>query len=123
MGRFDQWERPEIIHNVPTKWNWVVAYPENLVLGDKVDIGCWAYIQAQYGVEIGDQVQIGGGVKIYSANTEDLTTGKIIIKKLAKIGANSVILPGVCVGTGARVGALTLVRKDVPDWMTVKGVW
>jgi len=123
MDRFDNWEKPIIKHNVPTKWNWVVAYPEGLTLGERVDIGCGTYIQCQHGVEIGDDVQVGGNVCIYSANTIDQTEGKVTVKDKACIGAGSVILPGVTIGVGAKVGALTIVKHDVPDWATVKGVW
>jgi acetyltransferase-like isoleucine patch superfamily enzyme len=37
------------------------------------------------------------------------------------VGAGSVILPGVTIGQGAAVGALTLVRKDVPPFTIVAG--
>jgi acetyltransferase-like isoleucine patch superfamily enzyme len=120
--RFDQWERPEIIHNVPTKWNWVVAYPENLILGDKVDIGAFCYLQARYGIEIGDNVQLGGGVKVYSENSIDGTFGKVTIKDGACVGANSVVLPGVTIGKNAVVGALSLVKHNVSDNAKIWGV-
>jgi len=108
--RFDDWQPPEIEDGVPTKWGWVVAHPENLTLGRKTDIGFGTYIGAHAGVEIGDRVQIGGGVKIYSLSTIDNKQGKITIKINAKIGANSVVMPNVIIGRNAVVGALSFVQ-------------
>jgi acetyltransferase-like isoleucine patch superfamily enzyme len=83
-----------------------------------VDIGAFTLIQAKYGVDLGWNVQIGGGVKIYSENSIDGTHGKVVICKDAKIGANSVILPGVTIGEGVIIGALSLVKFNV-----ISGVW
>lgn len=43
------------------------------------------------------------------------------IKKGAKIGANSTILPGVIIGENAFVGAGSVVTKNVPDGAVVVG--
>ncbi|MDP9047864.1 MAG: acyltransferase [Bacteroidota bacterium] len=42
--------------------------------------------------------------------------GKIIIGKHVVIGVNSVILPGVTIGEGTAVGAMSLVKKSLPEW-------
>lgn len=39
----------------------------------------------------------------------------------ASIGANSTILPGVCIGRGAMIGAGSVVTKDVPPHTTFYG--
>jgi len=111
-SRFKDWKKPEIKHNIPTKWNWIVGYPEGLKLGKNVDIGTFTYIMAKYGVIIEDNVQVGGGVRIYSENTIDNTKGEIIIKRNARIGANSVILPNVIIGENSFVGALSLIKSN-----------
>lgn len=108
-SRFKEWVRPEIKHNIPTRWNWVVAYPENLVLGEHTDIGIWSYINARYGVIIENKVQIGGGSLIYSHNTINNTKGLIHIKKKALIGAHSILLPGVIIEEEELIPAKSLV--------------
>lgn len=48
---------------------------------------------------------------------EELLSGDLpcgVIEDGASVGANAVILPGVRVGRGAMVGALSLVHRDVP---------
>ena len=104
-----KWKPPKIKHGKPTKWGWVVYYPKNLTLGRNVDIGCFTFIHAGFGVVIEDGVQIGGGCHIYSASTIDEKAGAVWLKKGCKIGANSVIMPGVTVGEGAVVGAMSFV--------------
>jgi len=43
------------------------------------------------------------------------------VKALARIGANSTVLPGVVIGRNTLVGAGSVVVRDVPDGMVVVG--
>ncbi|MFQ5542952.1 MAG: acyltransferase [Nitrospiria bacterium] len=43
------------------------------------------------------------------------------IKAHAIIGANTVILPGVTIGTGAALGACSLARKNLKPWTVYSG--
>ena len=45
----------------------------------------------------------------------------VIIGRHVVVGAGSVILPGVVIAEGACVGALSLVKDDVPAFMIVAG--
>lgn len=108
--RFKNWEYPKIEDGKLTKYNWVVQHKENLKLGKKTDIGAFCYINAKEGVIIEDDVQIGGGTKIYSVDTIGNKQGTVILKRNCKIGANSVILPNAVVGENSIVGACSVVR-------------
>lgn len=90
-------------------------YQENLKLGRNTDIGAFTYINAKYGVEIQENVQIGSHCSIYSWSTIDDKKGKVTIKKNAKIGTHSMIMPGVTIGENAIVGARSFVNKNIPD--------
>lgn len=48
--------------------------------------------------------------------------GPVVIGKDATIGANCTILPGVVIGAGATVSAMSLVNRDVPEGAFVGGV-
>ncbi len=111
-------------------------------IGDNVSVGTLSVIE--HHVEIGNNVRIHSQVFIpeYSV-LEDytwlgpnvvLTNAKYPlspgvkenlkgprIKKRAKIGANSTILPGVVIGQNALIGAGSVVTKDVPDNGVVVG--
>ena len=121
-NRFENWEFPEIKEGELTKYNWMVYHKNNLNLGKKTDIGAFSFINAKYGVVIEDEVQIGGGVKIYSESTIDKKQGKVVLKKNCKIGANSVILPGVTVGENSIIGAFSLVNQDIPANVVAYGI-
>lgn len=108
--RFKKWKKPQIKEGELTKWNWLVQGVKNLKLGKETDIGAFTYINATAGVEIQDNVQVGGGVKIYSISTIDGKQGKIVLKKNCKIGANSVILPNTTIGENSVVGACSVVK-------------
>lgn len=105
---------PKIVHGKLTKWNWLVHFPEKLLLGKNTDIGAFTFIDAREGVEIGDNVLVGGGCFIYSFSASDGKRGKVVLGKGCKIGANTVIMPGVTVGENAFVGACSFVNRDVP---------
>lgn len=121
-NRFKNWEYPEIEEGKLTKYNWLVQHKENLKLGKKIDIGAFCYINAKEGVIIEDNVQIGAGVKIYSEDTISSKKGKVILKKNCKIGANSVILPGITVGENSVVGSLSFINKDIPSNVIAFGI-
>ncbi|MEA3370088.1 MAG: acyltransferase [Campylobacterota bacterium] len=120
--RFGEWQYPEIVEAKPTKYNWIVQNKDGLELGYKTDIGAFSYINAKYGVEIQDEVQIGSHCSIYSLSTIDNKKGKVLLKKNSKIGSHSTILPNVTVGENSIIGAHSLVISDIPDNVVAFGV-
>ena len=48
--------------------------------------------------------------------------GAVVIRRHAVIGANSVIMPGVVVGTGAILGSLSLAKDSLADWGMYAGI-
>jgi acetyltransferase-like isoleucine patch superfamily enzyme len=116
------WKRPTIEHNKLTEWNWMVGHPEGISLGQNVDIGAFTYIMAGAGVTIEDEVQIGSHCSIHSVSTIDNKIGAVTIRKGARIGMHSAIMPGITVGEGAIVGAFSFVNKDIPAGETWYGV-
>lgn len=120
--RFKNWKKPVIKEGKLTKWNWMVQGVKNFKLGEETDIGAFTYINAEAGVVVEEGVQIGGGVKIYSVSTIDNKEGKVVLKKNCKIGAQSVIMPGVTIGENSIIGAFSFVNKDVPANVTAFGI-
>jgi acetyltransferase-like isoleucine patch superfamily enzyme len=120
--RFKDWQYPEIVDGVPTRYNWVVQNLDDFKMGLYTDIGAFTYINAKYGVTIENEVQIGSHCSIYSVSTIDDCQGPVVLKRNCRIGTHSVIMPGVTVGENAVVGAFSFVNRDVPANTVVVGV-
>lgn len=96
----------------------------DVIIGDGVTIK--SGVQVWDGTRIGDGVFIGPNAtftndpfprsKVYP----DSFSG-IVVERCASIGANATILPGVCVGEYAMVGAGAVVTRDVPARAVVVG--
>ena len=116
------WQPPEIEEGKLTKWHWLVQGIKKFHLGKNTDIGAFTYINAHYGVTIEDEVQIGSHCSIYSHSTIDNKKGPVTIKKNARIGSHSTLMPGVTIGENAIVGAHSFVNRDVPKNSLAFGV-
>ncbi len=111
--------------------------------GEKTEIGSFVHIAPFSSISGGgtliieDFCGLSGGTRVYTGNDDYLggcLTGPTVphpyrvpirsfvnIKKHAIIGANAVILPGVTIGEGAIVGALSFITKDCEPWTIYAG--
>jgi acetyltransferase-like isoleucine patch superfamily enzyme len=121
-SKFHEWKYPEFDEKDTTRWNWMCQHHENLELGVNTDIGAFTYINAKFGVKIKEGVEVGSHCSIYSLSTIDNKSGQVLIKKNAKIGTHSVIMPGVTIGENAIVGAFSFVTTDIPDNVIAYGI-
>lgn len=80
--------------------------PEHSVLEER----CW----------LGPRVVVTNARFPASPNTKQ-SLEPVLIKKLAKVGANATLLPGVVLGAGCLVGAGAVVTHDVDDDAIVVG--
>ncbi len=119
---FKNWEPPKFDKNGMTKWHWKCQHHENLKMGKCIDIGAFTYINAEREVELQDNVQIGSHCSLYTVSTIDNKKGKILIKRNARIGTHSVVMPGVIIGKNSVIGAFSFVNKDIPDNVLAYGV-
>jgi len=66
------------------------------------------------------------GEYLSNAMVEDIyrkvTRGQVIIRKFVQIGAHSIVLPGVELGEGSAVGAMSLVKGDTESWYLYAGI-
>lgn len=75
-------------------------------------------------IEIGDNVVIGYNTTILGHEflVKEWRIGRVVIEKDVTIGANCTILPGVVIGEGATVSAMSLVNRDIPPYSFWGGV-
>jgi acetyltransferase-like isoleucine patch superfamily enzyme len=95
-------------------------------VGPHVSVG----LMAMFDVFFPEEITIGANCVI-GYNTvilghefliEEWRRGPVVIGDNVIIGANCTILPGVRIGDGAAISAMSLVNKDVPAGMAVGGV-
>lgn len=122
-----------------------ISIGDSVIIDDFVFLGCkdvslGSFIHIASHTSLGgggelvleDFSGLSGGVRVYTGN-EDYLGGCLTnpavpapyrqpvrsfvrIGKHAIVGANAVILPGVTIGEGAVVGALSLVTRDIEPW-------
>lgn len=117
-----------------------VMIREKTRIGDRVAIGTGAIIEGQTVIgsdvslqslvyiptdtTIGDHVFIGPNTVLTNDRYPPHRIGGLhgpVIKNNAAIGANTTLLPGVCIGEGSLVAAGAVVTRDVPDRMLAIG--
>lgn len=101
-------------------------------IGDRVEINNFSIVNGTGGVDIGNDTLIGPGVRIISyqhgyargalIRSQPVEPKPIRIGADCWLGANAIILAGVCIGDGAVVAAGAVVREDVPAYAVVAGV-
>lgn len=98
---------------------------KGLIVGNNTGFGHYNFINAQGGVEIGDDVIMGSHVSILAENhnfdnldepirLQGVTRKGIVIESNVWIGANVTILDGVRIHSGSVIGAGSVVTKSIP---------
>lgn len=118
----------------------VLIDKKNIIIGDSVWIWHHSVIDGSCGVVIGDGVQIGIWVGIFThsshiavrlhgrdyikiprENRIGYVRGRVEIGQYSFIGAGACILPGVKLGKGCVVSAGSVVTKSAPDYSILAG--
>lgn len=107
--------------------------PGTINIGDNVTLAKHVFIDYTGDVVIGNHVKIANGVNIetHSHTSDGLSTDaatkstvptKLVIEDWVSIGAHTIILE-TCnrIGRGARIGAGTVMRTDIPPYAIVTG--
>jgi galactoside O-acetyltransferase len=116
----------------------VISGGGGVSIGRHVHVSAHASLLGRSTIEIGDFAAVSVRCSIFSSDDDysgDTMANPTIpdryraavdrpvrIGPHAVLGAGSVILPGVTIGASAAVGALSLVREDVPPFAIVAGV-
>lgn len=105
-------------------------YGSHIEVGKNVFINYNCTIIDVAKVTIGDNCQIAPNVAIYTAGHPVHPVSRnslyeygleVTIGDNVWIGGNTVILPGVHIGSNTVIGAGSVVTKDIPDWVIAVG--
>ena len=110
----------------------MIDAPELIRAGARLNIGEYAFLSAVGGLEVGDDVMIGHGASVLTADhgldarrpmaRQDLRVAPVVIEDDVWIGSGARILAGVRIGHGAVVAANAVVVNDVAPYLVVGGV-
>lgn len=109
-------------------WRAEFYCPERIQIGRFTTIGDSSFLDGREGLIIGDNVNLGSHVTIYTrehdVNSPSFTeTGsQVILENYCWVSSHVIILPGVTIGEGAVVAAGSVVTKDVKPYNIVAGV-
>ena len=115
------------------------------ILSGNITIGSYVHISAYASMFAGDsQIMIGDFVALSSRNViyaesddysgesmvnpmvpeeyKKLQRGDVSVGRHSIIGTGSTILPGVTIGEGVAVGAMSLINKDLEEWTINVGI-
>jgi acetyltransferase-like isoleucine patch superfamily enzyme len=106
---------------------------KGIQIGNNSAIGAQSFIGGQGGVNIGNDVIMGPGVRIFSENhiykdkkelirLQGESRKGVAIGDNCWIGASSTILDGVTIGNGCVIAAGSVVTKDIPSNSVAAGV-
>lgn len=113
-----------------TSFHWRAAFyqPSGIAIGAHSIIGNDCFLDGRRGITIGDNVNVGGYVQIYTLEhnpqAHDFGTqgGPVVVHDRAYVATRATILPGVVIGEGSVVAAGAVVTKDVDPYTIVGGV-
>lgn len=132
-------ENIEIGNNVRIDGYTSIIAPDNgyMKIGSYIHIGAYSFFSAGSGIVLEDFVGISQGVKVYSRTDDfsgefmtnpmvdpkftNIRKKETILKKHSIIGSSSIVLPGANFGTGASVGANSLVTNELDEWSIYGG--
>lgn len=116
----------------------IAAAIGSVTIGSWVHIGGYCALLASEGIVFEDFSGLAWGVHIYTRSDDysgrfmtnptvpakftNPSHGPVHLGRHVIVGAHTVILPGVTLGEGGAVGALSLVTKSQPAWTICSGV-
>jgi galactoside O-acetyltransferase len=115
----------------------VITSDKPVIMGNNIHIGAGGHIFGVTGVTIHDFCNLSSRCSIFTASDDYsqgymtnptvpdefklVTYAPVVLEKHVIVGCGSIIMPGVTLGMGAAVGALSFVNKDVPPFHIVGG--
>ena len=110
----------------------IVASGEPVTIGKNAHIASHCYVSGSHGFTMEDFAGISPGVLVFTSSDDytgcKLTNptlprhliggpcGPVVLKKHVIIGAGTVVLPNIIIGTGSSVGASSLVKDSLDEW-------
>lgn len=108
-----------------------------ITIGNFIHIAVYSSLIGAANISLGDYCNISSRVAIYSSSDDysgeymtnpmvdsaytNVLHSPVVIKEHVILGAGCVVLPGITIGAGVAVGALSLVNRSLDDWAVYVG--
>lgn len=100
---------------------WHITLNDRSCVGDRANLYSLGEIELGRGCVIAQEAYLCTGTHDLSDPRLPLVTAKITVGVDAFVGARAFVMPGVCIGDGAVIGACSVVTADVPQWAVSAG--
>lgn len=100
---------------------WLLCLKDKACLGHKSEIYNLGPVTINEKATIAQYAYLCNGTHDFTHPKLPLVVGEVTIGEQAFIGTKALILPGICIGEGAIVGAGSVVTKSVESWAIVGG--
>jgi dTDP-4-amino-4,6-dideoxy-D-glucose acyltransferase len=116
----------------------VITSGEPVKIGNHVHISVGVYIFGGAGVILEDFSGLSARCTIFTSSDDysegyltnpcvpdqykKVVRGAVKLEKHVIVGSGSIIMPGVVLGTGVSVGALTYINKNIPEYSIAVGI-
>lgn len=110
----------------------------SITIGSHIHIAAYCALYGQNGITLEDYTGLSPRCTVFSASddfsgdylispmvSEEYThvmKGNVLIKRYTQIGANCIIMPGVTIGEGVAVGAMSYVKDSLEPWGVYVGI-
>ena len=110
----------------------------DIILGSHIHIAAYCGLYGSHGIQMEDYTGLSPRCTVFSASDDfsgdylispmvdkeftNVTGGLVIIKQFSQIGAGSVILPNLTIEDGVAIGAMSLVKNNLPAWTIHAGI-
>lgn len=110
----------------------------DIIIGNNVHISCLTNLIGKGGIIIEDYAGVSMRCSILSSNADysgefltnpnlpeellNTISAPVLLKQHSLVGAGSLVLPGVTMGIGAVLGAMSMTKKDIPSWEIWAGI-
>ena len=109
-----------------------------IALGNYIHIGAYCALYGKFGIQMEDFTGLSPRCTVFSATDDfsgeylispmvpdestNVTGGKVLIKQYSQIGAGTILMPSITIEEGVAVGAMSLVKKSLPEWGIYAGI-
>ena len=109
----------------------------SIELGRCIHLSAYCALYGKYGIRIADYSGLSPRCTIFSGNDDfsgewmispmapteytNVFGAFVAIEKFVQIGTGTIVMPGVKIGEGCAIGAMSFIKSSIPEWSIYAG--